>query len=56
MTGMGVFMQGFKIIAQGILLFSAQAYMLTTVPFVMALIYIIQKVYLQTSRQLRFME
>jgi ATP-binding cassette subfamily C (CFTR/MRP) protein 1 len=56
LTGMGVCMQGFKIIAQGILLFSVQKYMLTTVPFVMMLVWIIQKVYLQTSRQLRFLD
>lgn len=56
MMGMNVFMQGFKIIAQGVLLFTTQRFMLTTVPLVVVIIFIIQKVYLQTSRQLRFMD
>lgn len=49
-------MQGFKIIAQSFLLFSAQRYMLTTIPFVAIIVIAIQKVYLQTSRQLRFID
>lgn len=56
MAGMLVSMQGFKIIAQAILLFSVQVLMLISIPPFMLLVYIIQKIYLQTSRQLRFMD
>lgn len=49
-------MQFFKIMGQGILLFTVQKYMLGTIPFVVAAVWIIQKVYLQTSRQLRFLD
>lgn len=56
MMGTSVFMQGFKILAQGVLLFSAQSYMLITVPFVLVILFFIQKIYLQTSRQLRFLD
>ncbi|KAJ5266795.1 P-loop containing nucleoside triphosphate hydrolase protein [Penicillium angulare] len=47
--------QVFKLIAQIILLFMAQAYFLFTIPFLAAIVYVIQKIYLFTSRQLRWL-
>lgn len=56
LSGMLVFMQGSRFIAQGILLFTAQRLLLVTLPFILGIVYVIQKFYLQTSRQLRFMD
>ncbi|KAJ5094458.1 P-loop containing nucleoside triphosphate hydrolase protein [Penicillium angulare] len=47
--------QIFKLIAQVLLLFMAQAYFLLTLPFLIIIVYVIQKIYLFTSRQLRWL-
>lgn len=52
-TGLGS--QGFKLLAQMLLLYTAQTYMLTTFPVLVIVIYLIQKIYLYTSRQLRWL-
>lgn len=46
----------FKLAMQAILLFSVQKVMILTLPFCSAIVYIVQRVYLRTSRQLRFIE
>jgi ATP-binding cassette subfamily C (CFTR/MRP) protein 1 len=46
----------FSIMAQGVLLLSAEKLMTGIIPFCMATVFVIQRVYLQTSRQLRFMD
>ncbi|KAK3336055.1 ABC transporter type 1, transmembrane domain-containing protein [Cercophora scortea] len=48
--------QAFKLAMQASLLFTVQPWMTTTLPFCAAIIYVVQKVYLQTSRQLRLIE
>jgi ATP-binding cassette subfamily C (CFTR/MRP) protein 1 len=45
-----------KLIVQGFLLFAAQTLLLIGLPLYILLIYIIQKVYLRTSRRLRLLE
>ncbi|KKY17726.1 putative abc transporter [Phaeomoniella chlamydospora] len=46
----------FKLLAACVLLFSVQRYMTITLPFTAVIVYAIQKLYLHTSRQLRFMD
>lgn len=46
----------FKLTTQLVLLFLASRYMTITLPFCCIAVYIIQKVYLRTSRQLRLLE
>lgn len=46
----------FKILVQAALLFAAQKLMAVTLPVCMLTVYLVQKVYLQTSRQLRLLE
>ncbi|EGR53020.1 uncharacterized protein TRIREDRAFT_54954 [Trichoderma reesei QM6a] len=48
--------QVFKILVQAALLFAAQKLMAVTLPVCIITVYLIQKVYLQTSRQLRLLE
>ncbi|KAJ5649270.1 P-loop containing nucleoside triphosphate hydrolase protein [Penicillium longicatenatum] len=47
--------QAFKLLAHILLLFVAQTYMLLTSPVLVVVIYAIQKIYLFTSRQLRWL-
>ncbi|EDN95157.1 hypothetical protein SS1G_11032 [Sclerotinia sclerotiorum 1980 UF-70] len=51
-----VITQIFKLSMQVILLFVAQKWLTVSLPACMAVVYIVQKVYLRTSRQLRFLE
>lgn len=46
----------FKLLVQAVLLSLAQKWLLLSLPAVLAVVYIVQKVYLRTSRQLRFLE
>lgn len=46
----------FAVIGQGILIATASAYTAITFPFIVAVFYFVQKFYLRTSRQLRFMD
>jgi ATP-binding cassette subfamily C (CFTR/MRP) protein 1 len=46
----------FKLLMQVILLFISQKWLTVSLPACMLLVYIVQKVYLRTSRQLRFLE
>jgi ATP-binding cassette subfamily C (CFTR/MRP) protein 1 len=46
----------FLCIAQAALIATGSSYMGITIPFVVAVVYILQKVYLRTSRQLRYMD
>ncbi|MGI4815732.1 MAG: ABC transporter transmembrane domain-containing protein, partial [Janthinobacterium lividum] len=55
-SAMMIGMQGCKLIAQSVLLFSAETFMACTVPLLVGTIYLLQKVYLHTSRQLRFLD
>ncbi|KAB5518710.1 ABC transporter [Coniochaeta sp. 2T2.1] len=48
--------QVFKLIVQTVLLFSAQKLMVATLPLCVAAVYLIQRVYLRTSRQLRLLD
>ncbi|KAI0133901.1 ABC transporter [Xylariales sp. AK1849] len=48
--------QVFKLLVQTALLFSAQKLMSVTLPFCLAIVYLIQRVYLRTSRQLRLLD
>ncbi|KAK3694050.1 ABC transporter type 1, transmembrane domain-containing protein [Podospora appendiculata] len=48
--------QVFKLAMQASLLFAVQPLMTATLPFCAAIVYVVQKVYLQTSRQLRLIE
>ncbi|KFY45085.1 hypothetical protein V495_03127 [Pseudogymnoascus sp. VKM F-4514 (FW-929)] len=48
--------QIFKLLMQVALLFIAQKWLVLSLPACMILVYIVQKVYLRTSRQLRFLE
>ncbi|KAL6862008.1 P-loop containing nucleoside triphosphate hydrolase protein [Trichoderma novae-zelandiae] len=48
--------QVFKIMVQTALLFAAQKLMAVTLPICIVTVYLIQKVYLQTSRQLRLLD
>lgn len=48
--------ESFKILAQGVLLFRTEKLMTATVPFCLMVIFILQRVYLQTSRQLRILD
>ncbi|KUJ15876.1 putative multidrug resistance protein [Mollisia scopiformis] len=51
-----VFMSSFFCIAQAALIATGSSYMGITIPFVLAVVYVVQKVYLRTSRQLRHMD
>jgi hypothetical protein len=46
----------FNLLIQIVLLFSAQKLMALTLPLCMSIVYIVQKVYLRTSRELRWLE
>jgi hypothetical protein len=46
----------FKLLMQAVLLASAQKWLALSLPACVIIVYIIQKVYLRTSRQLRFLE
>ncbi|KAM0171092.1 hypothetical protein ACHAPF_008462 [Botrytis cinerea] len=46
----------FKLLMQVILLFVAQKWLTVSLPACMLVVYVVQKVYLRTSRQLRFLE
>ncbi|KAH8903310.1 ABC transporter [Coniochaeta sp. PMI_546] len=48
--------QVFKLLVQTVLLFSAQKMMLLTLPLCVTAVYLIQRVYLRTSRQLRLLD
>ncbi|GAB1312726.1 ATP-dependent bile acid permease [Madurella fahalii] len=48
--------QIFKLLLQTILLFSAQKQMTLTLPLCVATIYVVQRIYLRTSRQLRLLD
>ncbi|KAF8851871.1 putative ABC transporter [Acephala macrosclerotiorum] len=48
--------QIFKLVMQAVLLFVAQKYLAMSLPACMVVVWIVQKVYLRTSRQLRFLE
>ncbi|KAK2028383.1 ABC transporter [Colletotrichum zoysiae] len=48
--------QVFKLAVQTALLFSAQKFMTLTLPFCITIVYLIQRVYLRTSRQLRLLD
>jgi ATP-binding cassette subfamily C (CFTR/MRP) protein 1 len=48
--------QVFKLITQIGLLLSVQRWMLLSIPTALAIVYVIQRVYLHTSRQLRYLE
>ncbi|KAK2035131.1 P-loop containing nucleoside triphosphate hydrolase protein [Colletotrichum zoysiae] len=48
--------QVFKLLVQVILLFSAQKMMVTTLPLCIIVVYLVQKIYLRTSRQLRLLD
>jgi ATP-binding cassette subfamily C (CFTR/MRP) protein 1 len=50
------FLEGFKIAAQGFLIFGGDAFMFTSIPFCIVVIYFLQKIYLLTSRQIRFLD
>ncbi|KUJ13347.1 putative multidrug resistance protein [Mollisia scopiformis] len=54
-SAMNIGIRVFRLIAQGFLLFSAQAYMTTTIPVCIIAVYILQRVYLSTSRQVRLL-
>jgi hypothetical protein len=45
-----------KLSMQGAMLFIAQKQILVTLPFCAMAVYFVQKIYLRTSRQLRFLE
>ncbi|KAK1995506.1 P-loop containing nucleoside triphosphate hydrolase protein [Colletotrichum falcatum] len=48
--------QVFKLLVQIVLLFSVQKTMATTLPLCLVTVYLVQKVYLRTSRQLRLLD
>lgn len=48
--------QVFKLLVQACLIFASQPLMTLSLPFSVAIVYIVQKVYLRTSRQLRILE
>lgn len=48
--------QVFKLLVQATILFSVVPVMAITLPFCMVIVYFVQRVYLRTSRQLRFLE
>ncbi|KAI1209043.1 ABC transporter [Annulohypoxylon truncatum] len=51
-----VFIQIFKLLVQVILLFISQKLLTFTLPICLVFVYVVQKVYLRTSRQLRLLE
>lgn len=48
--------QVFKLLVQACLVFASQPLMTLTLPFSVVIVYVVQKVYLRTSRQLRILE
>lgn len=48
--------QAFKLLVQACLIFASQPLMTLSLPFSIVIVYIVQKVYLRTSRQLRILE
>ncbi|KAK2012789.1 P-loop containing nucleoside triphosphate hydrolase protein [Colletotrichum eremochloae] len=48
--------QVFKLLVQVVLLFSAQKLLATTLPLCLVTVYLIQRIYLRTSRQLRLLD
>jgi ATP-binding cassette subfamily C (CFTR/MRP) protein 1 len=52
----GLSTQVFKLLVQTILLFTVQPVLVLTLPFCSVIVYIVQKIYLLTSRQLRIIE
>ncbi len=46
----------FKLAMQASLLYAVQPWMALTLPLCAAIVYVLQKIYLRTSRQLRFIE
>jgi ATP-binding cassette subfamily C (CFTR/MRP) protein 1 len=46
----------FKLIAQLVLLFLTQAFIAVGTPFLFLVLYFLQKLYLHTSRQIRFLD
>ena len=55
-SAMNVVIRSFDILAQGVLLFSAEKYMSGSIPLCLLVLFVIQRVYLQTSRQLRLLD
>lgn len=55
-SAMNVVIRSFNILAQGVLLFSAEKYMSGSIPLCFLALFVIQRVYLQTSRQLRLLD
>lgn len=55
-SALNVVIRSFRILAQGVLLFSAEKYMTGSIPLCLLVLFVIQKVYLQTSRQLRLLD
>ncbi|KAH9209825.1 P-loop containing nucleoside triphosphate hydrolase protein [Leptodontidium sp. 2 PMI_412] len=51
-----IFVQVFKLSMQAALLFSLQKILILTLPLCSAIVYVVQRLYLRTSRQLRFIE
>lgn len=51
-----VFQSVFRLLSQGVLLCVVQPLITATLPFTVLVVYVIQKVYLATSRQLRFLD
>ena len=51
-----VFQSVFRLLSQGVLLCVVQPLITATLPFTFLVVYVIQKVYLATSRQLRFLD
>ncbi|KAG4437815.1 hypothetical protein IFR05_006702 [Cadophora sp. M221] len=51
-----IFVQVFKLSVQAALLFSLQKILILTLPFCSVIVYVVQRLYLRTSRQLRFIE
>lgn len=46
----------FKLTMQAVLLFAVQYYLTLSLPACIVIVYVVQKIYLRTSRQLRFLE
>lgn len=55
-SAMNVVIRSFDILAQGVLLFSAEKYMSGSIPLCLLVLFVIQRVYLRTSRQLRLLD
>jgi ATP-binding cassette subfamily C (CFTR/MRP) protein 1 len=55
-SAMNVVTRSFQVFAQGILLFGAEKYMSGSIPLCFLALFVIQRVYLQTSRQIRLLD